>query len=171
MVDPHGMVAHVPADAVERVADNRGGQVPDVQRFCNVHGRIVNADVSARALAASAVAGALGVNAREHGPGLRAAVQRKVQVSARGLRAADPLGQRNAFGKLLRNQRRRLAQGLCKAEAGKRKVAQLRVGRRFQQSRDLLCGQAGFFCDRLCDHAAKLHGYPLSVSFRSKALL
>ena len=139
MVDGHGLVAAEVQQIPQRVADDGGAQMAQMEPLGDVGGRKVQADRLALALLGGAVAG-IGKDLLHH---LHAggAVVEEIQIAAHGLGTGKALHTLKAGGKLCGDLGRRLAQSLCQLEAGQSQIAQLGIGRLFKQRGDLALGK------------------------------
>ena len=174
VIDAHGAVAQVIIDALEAVADGRGGQVADMEALGDVDGGIVDADRLALSLGPSTPIAL----AREHvfngAPAKRFARQKEVQVAALDLR---PLDQRvrDVARHFCRDLRRAHAQLAREREAGKGHIAHGRIRRDLQRApkcRELKISlREGGLCrpvQCLCDDLPHVH--PLSTPLKKHRL-
>ncbi|MPN19191.1 hypothetical protein SDC9_166557 [bioreactor metagenome] len=174
VIDAHGAVAQVIIDALEAVADGRGGQVADMETLGDVDGGIVDADRLALSLGPRAPI----TLAREHvfngAPAKRFARQKEVQVAALDFR---PLDQRvrDAARHFCRDLRRPHAQLAREREARESHIAHGRIRRDLQRARkrrglkiSLREGGLCRFVQCLCDDLPHVH--PLSTPLKKHRL-
>ncbi|MPM33923.1 hypothetical protein SDC9_80504 [bioreactor metagenome] len=157
VVDAHGVKTEVVVNSVEGRADHGRRQMADMERLCDVDRRVVDADVPAAADVRAAVAFAFGKHTLQHGLRLCRFIERKIQVSAFRARAFNARRQRQRARKFRGDDRRRFFERLCQPKAGKRIVAHLRRGRRFQPVDQFFGGQRAGCGQRRSDRCFEIH--------------
>ena len=133
MVDPHRAIAAEIENPVQRGAQHRRGKMADMEGLCDVDGRIVDAD----RLPLPLVRGTVSVLFSEYFSDdlfrKPVFVDFEIQIPVDGGNFRNHFVGRNFAFKLFRDQRRALAEYLCKPETGQRVIAHFRSGRQSER--------------------------------------
>ena len=137
VVDPDAVVTRELMQQFQRVTDDGGAEMPDVEGFGDVRGGIVENDGLTRPAGGRAVLVALLLDLGEDARGERRAVDKEVQVTL------DRLGARDLVARHFRSERvgdgdGGGVQGARQFEARERKVAHRGVGREFEHTRKIV---------------------------------
>ena len=159
VVHAHHVIAKVLIYLIQRAANGRARKMADMKRLCDIDGRIIDHHRPARAnLRPSPVFPGFPKHL-EHAFRIEFPVVKEIKVSARHFRARHKIRRLDFFRQLLRDHRRRFSQLLCKLETRQRRVAHLRVGRRFYHFQNLACGKSRRCCNcfRKCGFQIHFH--------------
>ena len=123
MVYSHRVIPRLFVQAVERRAQNRVQQMPYMERFGDIHGRVVYAHRLAPAYIAVSVIFARGQHLFQHVFGIGLLVEGKVDERTRGLRLFQKVVTAYPAHNFLCKLRGILPRRLCQTETGQRIVA------------------------------------------------
>lgn len=165
MIDAHHVVAEIFVNFIQRAADRRARKMPDVERLCDIDGRVVDHDRFAHAGIRPPPVFSCLFQRRKHAFRIKIPVIKKIEISARSLRARHERRRFKLSGELLRDDGRRLPQLLCQLEAGQGRISHFRVGGRFQQPCDLRRFHTRRFCYRFRKRGFKIHFHSSECRF------
>ncbi len=142
VIDPHRLVTEEIENFIERPAEYRGGKMPDMEGFCNIHRRIIDADLFARAQVRAAIARAFPLDPRKRlfREGFTGNLEIEIAVD-RGNRFNHAVAADFAR-KRLRDKHGAFAQRLGKFETGQRVVAHCLIGWHGYRFFDFFCADA-----------------------------
>ena len=171
MIDSDRIVSEEPIGAVECASDDGGREVSDVERLCDVDGRIVDTDGLPLSLIAAAVLLSLrfdfGKNVRCKPP----SVYLKVEITVDGGNLADHVVHGVRMFESLRNRLRRFSHHLCKAKTGKRVIPHFRVRRKRDHIRDFFLRES-LYVQMFCDISFIIHKFTnQKISFIQSSII